>query len=429
MIERYQRAPMAAIWSDEGRFDRMLRIEQAATTILADDGIVPLADAEAIERARVDVFAIKESERRLRHEVAAFVEATASTAGAAGKRWLHYGLTSSDVADSALALQLRDAGDLVLDEYRDLLTEVRILAHRYAETPVAARTHGRRAQLSTFGFKLAGWHCELRRSYDRMGEALADLRIGKLSGPVGTYPVLTPEQERRALLSVGLRAEPFATQIVARDRLATLLTTMAVSGGTLDRIATSLRLLSQDEIGEVLELKTEQQQGSSAMPHKSNPVRSERITGLCRLLRGYAVAMLESQALWHERDLTHSSTERVVVPDAFAVLDFVVSELRGVFAELSINEAQMKSNALGDDRLLSGRVLDTLVLHGIDRPTAYAATKQGLSLSRDNGVPLVRAVLLSLDEGAEDAQLERALAEAADDESTVKRIGRLVGRL
>jgi len=429
MIGRYQRPQMAGVWSDEGRFKHMLMVEQAATDVLADDGLVPLADAEAIQRARVDVPAIKEAERRLKHETAAFVEATGKTAGPAGERWFHYGLTSSDVADTALALQLRDAGDLIRDEFGDLLSDLRVLAHKHAATPVAARTHGRRAQLTTFGIKFAGWHCELRRSYDRLDEALAGLLVGKLSGPVGTYPVLTPEQERRALLSLGLRPEPFATQIVARDRLASLLATMAVAAGTFERIATSVRLMAQDELNELAEFKAPAQQGSSAMPHKSNPVRSERITGLSRLLRAYAVAMLESQALWHERDLSHSSTERVVVPDAFAVFDFVLSELRGVINEMEVNEAAARANSLHDERLLSGRILDTLVAHGVNRQDAYRATERGLTYSRDVGVPLVGAVLSQLSEPVTDGPLVTALQLAADNEGTIKRIAGLVGRL
>jgi adenylosuccinate lyase len=420
---------MAGVWSDEGRFKQMLLVEQAATAVLAEGGFVPLEDAEAIQRARVDLPAIREAERRLKHETAAFVEATSKTAGQAGERWFHYGLTSSDVADTALALQLRDAGNLVCDEFLDLLSDLRILAHKHAATPVAARTHGRRAQLSTFGFKLAGWHCELRRSYDRLNEALSGLLIGKLSGPVGTYPVLTPEQERRALLSLGLRPEPFATQIVARDRLASLLTTMAVAAGTFERIATSVRLMAQDEVGELSEFKAPAQQGSSAMPHKSNPVRSERITGLSRVLRAYAVAMLESQALWHERDLSHSSTERVVVPDAFAVFDFVLSELRGVINEMEINEGAARINSLYDERLLSGRILDTLIAHGINRQDAYRATERGLTHSRDIGTPLADAVLLQLSEPVTDGPLVAALQLAADNETTIKRIAALVSRL
>ena len=429
MIERYSRPQMAAIWTDANRYQKMLLVEQAATTVLADDGVVPQKDAEMILRASVDLPAIKEAERRRRHETAGFVEAVGATAGAAGARWFHYGLTSSDVADTALALQLGEAGALVLDEYRDLLSDLRVLAHRHAATPVAARTHGRRAQLSTFGFKLAGWHAELRRSYDRIGEALYDLRVGKLSGPVGTYPVLTPDQERRALVSLGLRAERFATQVVARDRLAALMAQLAVGAGTLERIATSIRLLAQDELNEVSESRTDQQQGSSAMPHKNNPVRSERITGLSRLLRAYAVAMFESQALWHERDLTHSSTERVAVPDALTVMDFAVSELRGVLNELVVDEDAMRANSLHDERLRSGAILDALIAHGIDRQQAYRATQRGLTISRDVGVPLVGAILSQLDEPVNSGPLVADLRTACDNAGTIERIAALVATL
>ena len=230
-------------------------------------------------------------------------------------------------------------------------------------------------------------------------------------------------------MSLGLRAERYATQIVARDRLASLMVQMAVAGGTLERIATSVRLLAQDELNEVSEHRSELQQGSSAMPHKNNPVRSERITGLSRLLRAYAMAMLESQALWHERDLTHSSTERVAVPDALTVLDFAVSELRGVLSELVIDEDAMRANSLHDERLISGQILDALIANGVDRQQAYRATQRGITISRDVGVPMVGAILSQLDEPVDGGPLVSALRTAVDNAGTLQRIARLVADL
>src|SRR6185295_1999567 len=316
VIERYTRPEMGAVWTAERRMAAWLEVELAATDAWATEGRVPPEAAKACrERASFTVEAVNEREQATGHDVAAFVDVVAAAVGEDG-RWIHYGLTSSDVLDTALALQLRTAGEIVVAgarEFRDQLVK-RALEHR--DTLCVGRTHGIHAEPTTFGLRLAGFAFEADRNLARLEDAFEQIAVGKLSGAVGTYASVPPTVERRVMEALGLRAEDISTQVVPRDRHAVILARIAIAGAGLERFATEIRNLQRTEVREVEEPFGAAQKGSSAMPHKRNPITSERVTGLARLLRGYAQAGLENVALWHERDITHSSVERVTLPDA-----------------------------------------------------------------------------------------------------------------
>ncbi len=311
MIRRYTLAEMGAIWSEQARFEAMLRVELAVARAQAGRGLIPADALAALEtRSRVDVERIAEIERTTDHDVIAFVSQVAETVGPEG-RFLHLGLTSSDVVDTGLALQLRAAGERLLDDADRLTAAIIVRARAEAETVMMGRTHSVHAEPTTLGFKLAGWAFEVERGRTRLAAAVDEIGTGKISGPVGTYSHLGPDVEAEVLASLGLHVDPVSTQIVQRDRHAALLAAIAILGGSLERFATEIRNLQHTEIGELQEPFAVGQKGSSAMPHKRNPILSERIAGLARLLRGYAGTAFEDQPLWHERDISHSSAERV----------------------------------------------------------------------------------------------------------------------
>jgi adenylosuccinate lyase len=344
VIPRYTLAEMGAIWSEEARFERMLEVELAVAEAQARRGLVPGDAIEAMRaRARVDVDRIHELERTSDHEVVAFVDQLAERIGPEG-RFLHLGLTSSDVLDTALALQLRSAGERLAGDLDRLIGVVVGRAREHASTVLMGRTHSVHAEPTTLGLKLAGWAFELDRARSRLAAAFEETAAGKLSGPVGTYSHLDPELEDEVLGRLGLATEPAATQVVARDRHAALLAAIAVAGGTLERIATEVRNLQHTEIGELAEPFRAGQAGSSAMPHKRNPIVSERIAGLARLLRGYAQAGFENEALWHERDISHSSAERVALPDATILLDYMLMKTTDLVAGMTVDAARMRRN-------------------------------------------------------------------------------------
>ncbi|MBD0290453.1 MAG: adenylosuccinate lyase [Thermoleophilia bacterium] len=373
MIERYSRPAMKRIWSDEGKLARWLEVELAALEGWAEAGGVP-ADAVAEIRARArppDPRRVAEIEAGTQHDLAAFVDATAETLGEAG-RWLHYGLTSSDVLDTALALQVRDAGAIVLAELDRALAAVVRRAREHRETVIVGRTHGVHAEPTTFGAKLAGWAFELARDRRRIEAALEGMRVGKLAGAVGTYGGGSPEVERVACDLLGLCPEPVATQVVPRDRHAELLAALALTAAGLERFATEVRHLARTEVGEVLEPFGRAQKGSSAMPHKRNPVVAERICGLARVVRAAASVGLENVALWHERDISHSSAERVVLPDAFLALDYILDRFAWLVDGLVVDAARMRRNLEATHGLVySQRVLLALVDAGLARDEAY----------------------------------------------------------
>ncbi|MDQ3778098.1 MAG: adenylosuccinate lyase, partial [Actinomycetota bacterium] len=329
MIARYSRPAMARVWSDEGKLARWLDVEVAALEGWAAVGAIPTEAAEEIrERASVPrPERVAELEERTQHDVAAFVDAVAEELGPVG-RWFHYGLTSSDVLDTALALQVQDAGRLILGGVDRALSAVVERAEEHRRTLMIGRTHGVHAEPTTFGLKLAGWAFELDRTRSRVERAVEGMRVGKLSGAVGTYAAIDPEVERHACERLGLEPAPTSTQILQRDRHSEVLAALAVAAASLEKFALEIRHLARTELREVEEPFRSGQKGSSAMPHKRNPIVSERICGLARVVRAAAVVGLENVALWHERDISHSSAERVVIPDAFLALYYMLDRFR-----------------------------------------------------------------------------------------------------
>jgi adenylosuccinate lyase len=397
MILRYTLPEMGALWTEAARFEHMLRVEIAVARAQAARGMVPGDAIAAIEsRARIDVARIAEIERTTEHDVIAFVSQVAESIGPEG-RYLHLGLTSSDVLDTALALQLRAAGALLLRDCDRLVAAIVARARAEAETVMMGRTHSVHAEPTTFGLKLAGWAFEVDRGRRRLAAAIDEIGTGKLSGPVGTYSHLPPEIEAEVLAGLGLHADPVSTQIVQRDRHAALLTAIAIIGGGLERFATEIRNLQHTEIGEVMEPFRAGQKGSSAMPHKRNPILSERIAGLARVLRGYAQTALENQPLWHERDISHSSAERVILPDATILLDYLLQKTTGLVDGLVVRPERMLENI---DRGLglhaSSRVLTELVERGgLGRDEAYSIVQAAALRAQDERRPLRE--LLALD--------------------------------
>ena len=387
MIPRYTRPEIGAVWSPQRKFECWLEVELAATEAWAEEGAVPREAAEAARaNAAFTVEAVNEREKVTDHDVAAFVDVVAGSVGEHG-RWIHYGLTSSDVLDTALALQLREAGEVVLASaraYRDALVE-QALAHR--DTLCVGRTHGVHAEPTTFGLRLAGFAFEADRNVARLEEAFAQLAFGKLSGAVGTYASVPPAVEARVMERLGLKREDVATQVIPRDRHAVLTSAIAVAGAGLERFATEVRNLQKTEVREVEEpFASGQQKGSSAMPHKRNPIRTERITGLARVLRGYAQAGLENIALWHERDISHSGAERVILPDATIGLDYMQDLAAKVAAGMVVREDRMRENLnITHGALFSQRALTALVESGLTRDEAYRIVQENAQRAWDTG--------------------------------------------
>ena len=364
---------MASIWSDESKLARWLEVELAALEAWAELEIVPAEVAGRIrQRARPpSVERVAEIEARTHHDLAAFVDAVAEQLGDDG-RWFHYGLTSSDVVDTALALQIRDAGALVVEGLDRAFAAVVARAEEHRDTITIGRTHGVHAEPTTFGLKLAVWAFELDRARKRLVEALEGMRVGKLSGAVGTYAATDPELERLACERLGLEPAPASTQVLQRDRHAAVLSALAVAAASLERFATEIRHLARTEVREVQEPFGKGQKGSSAMPHKRNPVVAERICGLARVVRGAAAVGLENVALWHERDISHSSAERIVVPDAFLALDYMLDRFTWLVEGLVVRPEQMRRNLDASHGLFfSQRVLLSLVDAGLARDDAY----------------------------------------------------------
>ena len=397
MIRRYTLTAMGEIWSDTARFERMLLVELAVARAQATRGLIPAEALAAIEgRARVDLERIAEIEKSTDHDVIAFVSQVAEAVGPQG-RYLHLGLTSSDVVDTALALQLRAAGARLLADADRLVAVLVTRARAEADTVMMGRTHSVHAEPTTFGLKLAGWAFEIDRGRTRLAAAVDEIGTGKISGPVGTYSHLGPEIEAEVLAELGLHVDPVSTQIVQRDRHAALLTSIAILGGSLERIATEIRNLQHTEIGEVQEPFKAGQKGSSAMPHKRNPILSERIAGLARLLRGYAHTAMEDQPLWHERDISHSSAERVILPDSTIVLDYMLVRMAGLIDGLVVRSERMRENIVrGLGLHASSRVLLALVERGgLSREEAYAIVQRASMRAADERSPL--RDLLALD--------------------------------
>jgi len=387
---------MARVWSEEAKLDRWLVVELAALDAWAHAGVVPKEEAVAIRgRAQPPTpERVRELERTTNHDVAAFVDAVAAELGPES-RWLHYGLTSSDVLDTALALAVQQAGGLVLEGIGRAFAAVATRAEEHSDTITIGRTHGVHAEPTTFGLKLAGWAFQLARDRRRVERALEGMRVGKLSGAVGTYATTSPEVERIACETLGLEPAPSSTQILQRDRHAELLSALALVASSLERFAVEIRHLARTEVREVEEPFGRGQKGSSAMPHKRNPIVAERICGLARLVRGYAVVGLENVALWHERDISHSSAERVALPDAFLAVDYMLDRFAWLVERLVVRPERMRANLEATGGLFfSQRLLLALVESGLDRDGAYRAVQRHAMRAWDEGLDfreLVRA--------------------------------------
>jgi adenylosuccinate lyase len=386
---------MSAIWSDEAKLRRWLDVELAALEGWVEIGAVPRDAVEAIrERAAPPTPArVAEIEARTHHDVAAFVDAVAEGLGEEG-RWFHYGLTSSDVLDTALSLQIRDAGALVLEGLERAFAAVVARAEEHRETVTIGRTHGVHAEPTTFGLKLAGWAFALERDRARVERALEGIRVGKLSGAVGTYSAADPEVERVACERLGLEPAPSSTQILQRDRHAEVLNALALVAASLERFALELRHLARTEVREVEEPFASGQKGSSAMPHKRNPIVSERICGLARVVRAAAVTGLENVALWHERDISHSSAERIVLPDAFLAVDYMLDRFAWLLEGLVVRTERMRENLGASHRLyFSQRLLLALVESGLPRDEAYRLVQRHAMRAWDEGLDFPELVL------------------------------------
>jgi adenylosuccinate lyase len=377
MIPRYSRPEMSALFTDEARYRTWLEVELCACAAMERSGEVPAGTAARVRaRAKVDPRRVDELEATLRHDVIAFLTAVQETAGE-DARHLHKGMTSSDLVDTALALTLTRAADLLLAETKRLREAARSLALRHKDTVMVGRTHGVHAEPITFGLKVLVWYEELGRAIERLTRARTSIAVGKLSGAVGTHAHLSPELEEEVLRGLGLRPEPAATQVVQRDRHAELLQSIALLGASLEKIATEIRHLQRTEVLEAEEPFREGQKGSSAMPHKRNPVHCERIAGLARILRGNAQVGLENVALWNERDISHSSAERVVLPDSFLACDFMVAQAREVLEGLNVYPDRMRANLeITRGLIYSQRVLLALVDAGLSREAAYALVQR-----------------------------------------------------
>jgi adenylosuccinate lyase len=423
MIPRYSRPEMARIWSEQNRFQAWLDVEIAATEVLAERGTVPQEALAAIkERAKFDVARIDAIEKEVQHDVIAFVSNVAENVGPEG-RWLHYGLTSSDVVDTALSVLMRDACDLILADVDALMAAVKARALEHRTTPMIGRTHGVHAEPMTFGLKLAIWYSELARDRERVVRARQTVAVGKLSGAVGTFSHLPPAVEEAVCARLGLAAAPIASQVLQRDRHAELMTTLAILAASLETFATEVRALQKTEFRELEEPFRAGQKGSSAMPHKRNPVGCEQVTGLARIVRANALAALENVALWHERDISHSSVERVIVPDSFLALDHMLRRFTDIVKGMAVNAERMRRNLDSSKGLVfSGQLLLELTARGMSREDAYRVVQtHAMEAWRTEGDfraavaadPAVRAAV-SEAELAEVFRLERYLAHVDD---------------
>ncbi len=377
MIDRYTRPAMGRIWTEENKYRCWLEVEAAASAVLAEDGVIPVEAAEAIaSKSSFSVARIHEIEAEVKHDIIAFTTAVAESLKAQGfdpeSRWLHYGLTSNDVVDTAQALQVKEASQLIRTGLVILMDALKRRAIEFKHTPTIGRTHGIHAEPTTFGLKLLNWYAEMQRNLDRFDHAAETMRVGKLSGAVGTFGHLMPEHEERICARLGLKPAPVATQVIQRDRHAEYISTLAIIGSTLDKIAVEIRHLQRTEVREAQEYFSEKQKGSSSMPHKKNPITSEQISGLARVLRGNAQAAFENVALWHERDISHSSVERVIFPDSTILVDYLLAKTADLVDRLLVYPERMKKNLESTGGLIfSGQLLLDLAEAGMMREDAY----------------------------------------------------------
>ena len=388
MIERYSLPKMSKVWSEESKFNKMLQIELLVCEAWYKLGKIPKKSLTAIKtRAKISIEKIKEIEEKTKHDVVAFVNNLSESVGREAK-YIHMGLTSNDVLDTTLALQMTEAFDILIEDSEALLSILAKVAKKYKNTACIGRTHGVHAEPTTFGLKVALWYDEMRRNWTRLKEAKINIAVGKLSGTIGTYTNIEPELETYVCTKLGLGVSKGSTQVIPRDRHAQCLTAMAITAGSLERFALEIRHLQKTEVQEVEEPFGKDQKGSSAMPHKRNPVLCERICGLARLLRSYVPTSIENMSLWHERDISHSSVERIILPDSALVLDYMLNQFLGVMEGLSVYSKNMLIN-LGktNGAIYSQRVLLELMKKGLERPQAYDIVQKcaftAISMNRD----------------------------------------------
>ncbi len=411
MIPRYTRPEMARIWSDENRFRNWLAVEVAATETLAEAGLVPKDAARAIrERADFDLQRIHDIEAEVKHDVIAFTTAVAEIVGPHA-RWFHYGLTSNDVVDTAQALLIRQASAIIAADLQRLSEVLKRRAWEFKDTPMVGRTHGVHAEPITFGFKLANWYSETQRNIERFRYTMEEMRVGKFSGAVGTFAHLSPELEEKMCARLGLKAAAVSSQVIQRDRHAHYQATLAVIACTLDKIATEIRHLQRTEVREAEEFFSEKQKGSSAMPHKRNPVTCEQISGLARVVRSNAQAAFENVALWHERDISHSSVERVIIPDSTTLVDYLLQKTTNLLDTMFVYPARMLANLESTGGLVfSGQLLLDLVEHGVSREDAYRMVQTHAMRAWKEGLNFRQLVMKdkSITGKVPRAQIERA---------------------
>ncbi|HKR30318.1 MAG TPA: adenylosuccinate lyase [Terriglobales bacterium] len=393
VIARYTRPEMGRIWSDENKFRMWLRVEVAATETLAEAGMVPQSAAKAIrERGDFDLSRIQALEAEVKHDVIAFTTAVAEKVGPES-RWLHFGLTSNDVVDTAQALQIHEASLIIRNNLEALKTVLKRRAFEFQHTPTIGRTHGIHAEPTTFGLKLANWYSETERNVERFEHAVEDMRVGKISGAVGTLAHLTPELEEKICSQLGLKTAAISSQVIQRDRHAFFVATLAVIASTLDKIAVEIRHLQRTEVREAEEYFSEKQKGSSAMPHKRNPITCEQISGLARVVRGNAQAAFEDVPLWHERDISHSSVERVILPDSTILIDYLLHKTTTLIDTLLVYPERMLQNLESTGGLIfSGQLLLDLAEAGMSREDAYRLVQKHAMAAWKNGTNFREAI-------------------------------------
>jgi adenylosuccinate lyase len=389
---------MSNIWSEENKFKNMLEVEILACEAMAKKGIVPKsAVAQIRKKAKINIKRINKIEEVVKHDVIAFLTQVGETVGPAS-RYIHLGMTSSDVLDTALSVQMKDSSQILINDAKELAKIIKKLAYKYKKTPMIGRTHGIHAEPITFGLKMASWYSEMKRVIVLLENTKETISYGNISGAVGTFAHLSPDVEAYVCRNLGLKPEPVSTQVIPRDRHAVYLCRIALAGATLERFATEIRHLQRTEVMEAEEPFTKGQKGSSAMPHKRNPILSENICGLARLLRGYAISGMENIALWHERDISHSSAERVALPDASIALDFMFARMNRILSGLVVYPENMKKNLKTfQDAIFSGTLLLALVNEGLTREKSYAIVQKAAFAARENKIGLEAYLLQDKD--------------------------------
>jgi adenylosuccinate lyase len=427
MIERYSRPRMKKIWSEKNKFDKWLQVEIAVCEAWAETGRIPVKSLNNIKKATVNFERMAEIFKVTHHDVTAFLNAVGETVGE-DSRFIHLGLTSSDIMDTAQALQLQEAADLLLEDIDALIKVLEDRALSYKDTLMIGRTHGVHAEPVTFGLKLALWAQEMKRNHTRLQEARKVISVGKISGAVGTYATVAPGIEEKACGTLGLAHAPISNQVIQRDRHAQFVTTLAITASSLDKFATEIRALQRTEVLEAEEPFSSGQTGSSAMPHKRNPELSERVCGLARLIRGHAVTALENVALWHERDISHSSNERVILPDACLALDYILNIFTGVMKGLQVYPDNMRRNLeLTQGLVFSQNVMLALVGKGLSRQEAYKLTQRNAMQAWETRAPFLK--LLKADTEVMQHLNSKELASIFDYHLFVKHVDTIFERL